>query len=100
MTVVRLFEIQLTTKTGRDDDNDENTDDDDDDNDGSGDDDDDDAIVLRSYPTYTKRIRSETCRRAPQRVPWPDGGPESLRSPCCGLAINKTQTLTVNLSWF
>ncbi|GFO30386.1 hypothetical protein PoB_005689100 [Plakobranchus ocellatus] len=27
--------------------------------------------------------------RAPLPVPWPGGGPESLRSPCCGLAINK-----------
>ncbi|GFN75529.1 hypothetical protein PoB_000203500 [Plakobranchus ocellatus] len=27
--------------------------------------------------------------RAPPPTPWPDGGPESLRSPCCGLAIHK-----------
>ncbi|GFO13092.1 hypothetical protein PoB_003959700 [Plakobranchus ocellatus] len=25
--------------------------------------------------------------RAPLPVPWPEGGSESLRSPCCGLAI-------------
>ncbi|GFN80637.1 hypothetical protein PoB_000714300 [Plakobranchus ocellatus] len=25
--------------------------------------------------------------RAPPPAPWPDGGPESLRSPCCGLDI-------------
>ncbi|GFN91651.1 hypothetical protein PoB_001815700 [Plakobranchus ocellatus] len=28
--------------------------------------------------------------RAPSSSFWPDGGPESLRSPCCGLAIYKT----------
>ncbi|GFN92508.1 hypothetical protein PoB_001901400 [Plakobranchus ocellatus] len=27
--------------------------------------------------------------RAPSPVPWPDRGPESLRSPCCALAIYK-----------
>ncbi|GFO15829.1 hypothetical protein PoB_004233400 [Plakobranchus ocellatus] len=26
--------------------------------------------------------------RAPPPAPWPGGGPESLRSPCCGLAID------------
>ncbi|GFO45912.1 hypothetical protein PoB_007241700 [Plakobranchus ocellatus] len=26
---------------------------------------------------------------SPLPAPWPDGGPESLRSPCCGLAIYK-----------
>ncbi|GFO47495.1 hypothetical protein PoB_007400000 [Plakobranchus ocellatus] len=25
---------------------------------------------------------------APPKASWPDAGPESLRSPCCGLAIN------------
>ncbi|GFN99319.1 hypothetical protein PoB_002582500 [Plakobranchus ocellatus] len=25
--------------------------------------------------------------RAPPPAPWTDGGPKSLRSPCCGLAI-------------
>ncbi|GFO44990.1 hypothetical protein PoB_007149500 [Plakobranchus ocellatus] len=30
--------------------------------------------------------------RAPPPAPWPDGGPESLRSPCCGLAIYKKPT--------
>ncbi|GFN82121.1 hypothetical protein PoB_000862700 [Plakobranchus ocellatus] len=29
-------------------------------------------------------------------APWPDGGPESLRSPCCGLAIYKNSLLTLN----
>ncbi|GFO32453.1 hypothetical protein PoB_005895800 [Plakobranchus ocellatus] len=29
---------------------------------------------------------------------WPDGGPESLRSPCCGLAIYKNQA--VSFVWF
>ncbi|GFN91067.1 hypothetical protein PoB_001757300 [Plakobranchus ocellatus] len=27
--------------------------------------------------------------RALPPAPWPDGGPESLRSPCCGLATFK-----------
>ncbi|GFO03080.1 hypothetical protein PoB_002958500 [Plakobranchus ocellatus] len=30
--------------------------------------------------------------RIPPPAPWPCGGPESLRSPCCGLAIYKNQT--------
>ncbi|GFN87753.1 hypothetical protein PoB_001425900 [Plakobranchus ocellatus] len=34
--------------------------------------------------------------RAPLAAPWPDGGPESLRSPCSGLAIYKNET---NLSY-
>ncbi|GFN82536.1 hypothetical protein PoB_000904200 [Plakobranchus ocellatus] len=29
--------------------------------------------------------------RGPPPAPWPDGGPESLRSPRCGLAIHKNQ---------
>ncbi|GFO18666.1 hypothetical protein PoB_004517100 [Plakobranchus ocellatus] len=43
--------------------------------------------VLRSAGTLLSRVR------APLPAPLPDGGPESLRSPCCGLAIyKKTQT--------
>ncbi|GFO37092.1 hypothetical protein PoB_006359700, partial [Plakobranchus ocellatus] len=45
--------------------------------------------ALRSAGTLLSRVR------APLPAPWPDGGPESLRSPCCGLAIYKklkTQT--------
>ncbi|GFN85795.1 hypothetical protein PoB_001230100 [Plakobranchus ocellatus] len=37
--------------------------------------------TLRSAGTLLSRVR------APPPAPWPDGGPESLRSPCCGLAI-------------
>ncbi|GFO03626.1 hypothetical protein PoB_003013100 [Plakobranchus ocellatus] len=36
--------------------------------------------TLRSAGTILSRVR------APPQAPWPDGGPESLRSPCCGLA--------------
>ncbi|GFO03560.1 hypothetical protein PoB_003006500 [Plakobranchus ocellatus] len=39
--------------------------------------------ALRSAGTLLSRVR------APLPAPWPDGGPDSLRSPCCGLAINK-----------
>ncbi|GFN94107.1 hypothetical protein PoB_002061300 [Plakobranchus ocellatus] len=39
--------------------------------------------ALRSVGTFLSRVR------APLPAPWPDGGPESLRSPCCGLAIYK-----------
>ncbi|GFN89764.1 hypothetical protein PoB_001627000 [Plakobranchus ocellatus] len=39
--------------------------------------------ALRSAGTFLSRVR------APPPAPWPDGGPESLRSPCCGLAIYK-----------
>ncbi|GFO49839.1 hypothetical protein PoB_007634400 [Plakobranchus ocellatus] len=39
--------------------------------------------ALRSAGTILSRVR------APPPAPWPDGGPESLRSPCCGLAIYK-----------
>ncbi|GFO38818.1 hypothetical protein PoB_006532300 [Plakobranchus ocellatus] len=46
--------------------------------------------ALRSAGTLLSRVR------APLPAPWPDGGPESLRSPCCGLAIyKKTQTLSI-----
>ncbi|GFN99222.1 hypothetical protein PoB_002572800 [Plakobranchus ocellatus] len=41
--------------------------------------------ALRSAGTLLLRVR------APPPASWPDGGPESLRSPCCGLAIYKTQ---------
>ncbi|GFN85863.1 hypothetical protein PoB_001236900 [Plakobranchus ocellatus] len=39
--------------------------------------------ALRSAGTLLSRVR------APLPAPWPDGGPESLRSPCCGLAKYK-----------
>ncbi|GFO21980.1 low-density lipoprotein receptor-related protein [Plakobranchus ocellatus] len=42
--------------------------------------------ALRSAGTPLSRVR------APLPAPWPDGGPESLRSPCCGLAIYKKLT--------
>ncbi|GFN93017.1 hypothetical protein PoB_001952300 [Plakobranchus ocellatus] len=47
--------------------------------------------ALRSAGTLLSRVR------APLPAPWPDGGPESLRSPCCGLAIYKNSTLI--LQW-
>ncbi|GFN94084.1 hypothetical protein PoB_002059000 [Plakobranchus ocellatus] len=40
--------------------------------------------------------RSVLWIRGPLPAPWPDGGPESLRSPCCGLAIYKK---TQNSNW-
>ncbi|GFO29907.1 hypothetical protein PoB_005641200 [Plakobranchus ocellatus] len=43
--------------------------------------------ALRFSGTLLSRVR------APPPAPWPDGGPESLRSPCCGLAIYKNQSL-------
>ncbi|GFO36993.1 hypothetical protein PoB_006349800 [Plakobranchus ocellatus] len=39
--------------------------------------------ALRSAGTLLSRVR------ALLPAPWPDGGPKSLRSPCCGLAIYK-----------
>ncbi|GFO00295.1 hypothetical protein PoB_002680000 [Plakobranchus ocellatus] len=39
--------------------------------------------ALGSAGTLLSRVR------APPSAPWPDGGPESLRSPCCALAIYK-----------
>ncbi|GFN76337.1 hypothetical protein PoB_000284300 [Plakobranchus ocellatus] len=42
--------------------------------------------ALRSAGTLLSRVR------APPPTPWPVRGPESLRSPCCGLAIYKNQT--------
>ncbi|GFO26673.1 hypothetical protein PoB_005317800 [Plakobranchus ocellatus] len=41
--------------------------------------------ALRSAGTLLSRVR------APPPAPWPDGGPESLRSPCCGQATYKNQ---------
>ncbi|GFO45822.1 hypothetical protein PoB_007232700 [Plakobranchus ocellatus] len=38
---------------------------------------------MRSAWTLLSRVQ------APPPVPWPDGGSESLRSPCYGLAIYK-----------
>ncbi|GFO28447.1 hypothetical protein PoB_005495200 [Plakobranchus ocellatus] len=43
--------------------------------------------ALRSAGTLLSRVR------APLPAPWPDGGPESLRSPCCGLAVYKNPVL-------
>ncbi|GFO40051.1 hypothetical protein PoB_006655600 [Plakobranchus ocellatus] len=43
--------------------------------------------ALRSAQTLLSRVR------APPPAPWPDRGPESLRSPCCGLAIYKNPTV-------
>ncbi|GFN80909.1 hypothetical protein PoB_000741500 [Plakobranchus ocellatus] len=37
--------------------------------------------ALRAAGTLLSRVRT------PPMAPWPDGGPKSLRSPCCGLAI-------------
>ncbi|GFO10336.1 hypothetical protein PoB_003684100 [Plakobranchus ocellatus] len=42
--------------------------------------------ALRSAGTLLSRVR------VPPTAPWPEGGLESLRSPCCGLAIYKKQT--------
>ncbi|GFO10960.1 hypothetical protein PoB_003746500 [Plakobranchus ocellatus] len=47
--------------------------------------------ALRSAGTLLSRVR------APPPASWPDGGPESLRSPCCGLAIYKKQKQNINL---
>ncbi|GFO41756.1 hypothetical protein PoB_006826100 [Plakobranchus ocellatus] len=41
--------------------------------------------ALRSAGTILLRVQ------ATLPAPWPDGGPENLRSPCCGLAIKKKQ---------
>ncbi|GFO49544.1 hypothetical protein PoB_007604900 [Plakobranchus ocellatus] len=51
--------------------------------------------ALRTAWTFLLRVR------APPRVPWPDGGPKSLRPPCCRQAIiqkpNSGQSLIGNL---
>ncbi|GFO45536.1 hypothetical protein PoB_007204100 [Plakobranchus ocellatus] len=41
--------------------------------------------ALRSAVILLLRVR------APPPAPWPDGGPESLRSPFCRLAVYKNQ---------
>ncbi|GFN88810.1 hypothetical protein PoB_001531600 [Plakobranchus ocellatus] len=46
----------------------------------------DSKSALRSVGTILSRVR------ALPPAPWPGGGPESLKSPCCGLAIHKDQT--------
>ncbi|GFO23661.1 hypothetical protein PoB_005016600 [Plakobranchus ocellatus] len=46
---------------------------------------------MRSVGTLLSRVR------APPPAPWPDGGPESLRSPSCGLAILKRNKLILCL---
>ncbi|GFO02136.1 hypothetical protein PoB_002864100 [Plakobranchus ocellatus] len=43
--------------------------------------------ALGSAGTFLSRVQ------APQLALWPDGEPESLRSPCCGLDIYKNQLL-------
>ncbi|GFO21664.1 NADPH oxidase 5-like [Plakobranchus ocellatus] len=46
------------------------------------------------------RVRPEICRsrvRAPPPAHWPDGGPESLRSPCCGLYTKRKPLFMENL---
>ncbi|GFO07554.1 hypothetical protein PoB_003405900 [Plakobranchus ocellatus] len=45
--------------------------------------------ALRSAGTLLSRVR------APPSATRPDGGPKSLRSPCCGLAIYKNPILYV-----
>ncbi|GFO07680.1 hypothetical protein PoB_003418500 [Plakobranchus ocellatus] len=43
--------------------------------------------ALRSAGTLLSQVRAQP------PAPWPDRGPKSLRSPCCGLAIHKNQSL-------
>ncbi|GFO39474.1 hypothetical protein PoB_006597900 [Plakobranchus ocellatus] len=50
--------------------------------------------ALRSAGTLLSQVPA-----SPQ-APWPDGGPESLRSPCCGLAIYKTKNQISIFSYF
>ncbi|GFN91694.1 hypothetical protein PoB_001820000 [Plakobranchus ocellatus] len=47
--------------------------------------------ALRSAGIFLSRVR------APTTAPWPEGWPENLRSPCCGLALYKNQTRS--LKW-
>ncbi|GFN96799.1 hypothetical protein PoB_002330500 [Plakobranchus ocellatus] len=47
--------------------------------------------ALRSGGTLLSRVQ------APPPVPRPGGGPESLRSPCCGLAIYKNQPTKIKM---
>ncbi|GFN91277.1 hypothetical protein PoB_001778300 [Plakobranchus ocellatus] len=42
--------------------------------------------ALRSPGTLLSQVRAQP------PASWPDGGPKSLRSPCCGLAMYKNQT--------
>ncbi|GFO21100.1 hypothetical protein PoB_004760500 [Plakobranchus ocellatus] len=49
------------------------------------------VTTLRSAGTLLSRVR------APSPAPWPVGMPESLRSPCCGLAIYKNQSINLAL---
>ncbi|GFN93373.1 hypothetical protein PoB_001987900 [Plakobranchus ocellatus] len=52
----------------------------------------DSKSTFRSAGTLLSRIR------APPSVPWPDGGPESLRLPCSALAIYKIKLCSYKLS--
>ncbi|GFN89112.1 hypothetical protein PoB_001561800 [Plakobranchus ocellatus] len=49
--------------------------------------------AMRSAGTFLSQAQ------APPPAPWPDGGPRSLRSACCGLAIYKNQTTPVFISY-
>ncbi|GFO28615.1 histone-lysine N-methyltransferase SETMAR [Plakobranchus ocellatus] len=49
--------------------------------------------ALRSAGTILSHVR------APLPATWPDGGPESLRSPCCRLAIYKNSPCIAELSF-
>ncbi|GFO00670.1 hypothetical protein PoB_002717500 [Plakobranchus ocellatus] len=49
--------------------------------------------ALRSARTLLSRVRAQLL------APWPDGGPESLRSPCCGLAIYKNSLQTTGYQY-
>ncbi|GFO39534.1 hypothetical protein PoB_006603900 [Plakobranchus ocellatus] len=45
------------------------------------------TVASKSALRYAGTLLSRV--RAPHPAPWPGGGPESLRSSCCGLAIYK-----------
>ncbi|GFN87844.1 hypothetical protein PoB_001435000, partial [Plakobranchus ocellatus] len=49
--------------------------------------------ALRSAGTLLSRVR------APPSAPRPDGGPKSMRLPCCGLAVYKTQSNPLQLDF-